>query len=194
LNGQNLLLTGGLFVNNGFVIDSKNTASVIVGYGALYKGAGTNFVPVVTQNGGKFSAGNSPGLAPFSTLTLGPGSLNNFDWQINDAGPSQTHSSAPGVAGGGTGNPVSGWAVIASEQITGPLGPPPSDGNLKWTATPTGQFDIQMETLLGPTTPVGSTTDGPMSDFDPTQSYTWPLIAWQGTYTGPTTTAAALGW
>jgi hypothetical protein len=51
-HGQNLVIAGGLFVNNGFVADSNSTpGSVIVDVGALYKGAGTNFVPIVTQNG-----------------------------------------------------------------------------------------------------------------------------------------------
>jgi hypothetical protein len=42
---------------------------------------------------------------------------------------------------------------------------------------------------VGPFTPVGSTADGAMSDFDPTQNYVWPFAAWQGTYTGPTDSA-----
>ena len=29
-----------------------------------------------------------------------------------------------------------------------------------------------------------------MADFDPTQSYTWPIITYQGTYSGPTSDAA----
>jgi hypothetical protein len=130
----------------------------------------------------------------FLQIGTGPGRIDNFDWQINDAGPSPTHPSAPGVAGGNPTPPpnstVSGWSVIASEQFVPPLGPPPANGNLIWTPTPTGQFDLQLETLLGPTTPVGTTTDGTMSDFDPNQHYVWPLITWRGTYTGPTTSAA----
>jgi hypothetical protein len=46
-----------------------------------------------------------------------------------------------------------------------------------------------METLLGPTSPVGTTIDGPMSDFDPTQKYVWPFLTYQGTYAGPTDSA-----
>jgi fibronectin-binding autotransporter adhesin len=194
LHGHNLVLTGGLFVNNGFTVDSTGNSSIIVGYGALYKGAGTNFVPIVTQNGGKFSAGNSPGISPNGSLVIGPGQLNTFDWQINDAGPSATHPTAPGVAGpsADTNGNVSGWSVIASEMLTSPIPPHPlSSGNLTWTAsaTPGNQFDFQLETLQGPTTPVGTSIDGPMADFDPTQKYVWPFITWQGTYSGPTDTA-----
>jgi hypothetical protein len=132
----------------------------------------------------------SPGIIAYSSLTIGPGYDLSFTWQVNDAGPSATFPRAPGMAGG---NPtdhfgsqtVSGWSVLASEKIIQPIQPP---GNLMWTATsaPPNQFQFQLETLLGPTTPVGSTTGGPMTDFDPNQRYIWPAIAWQGTYTGPT--------
>jgi hypothetical protein len=136
----------------------------------------------------------SPGVSVFSELTIGPGNGNllNFDWQINDAGPSATYPHAPGVAGGNPfpqngGLTVSGWSLLASEMLAGP-GHGVSSGNLNWTATsqPGSQFDLQLETLLGPTTPAGVTTDGPMSDFDPTKNYVWPFVAWEGTYTGPT--------
>src|SRR4029077_15223860 len=67
LNGQNVLVAGGLLVNNGQVTDSSagGTATIIADAGALVKGAGTYNNAVKTQNGGKFQAGNSPGLATF---------------------------------------------------------------------------------------------------------------------------------
>jgi hypothetical protein len=60
-----------------------------------------------------------------------------------------------------------------------------------WTATAAAgnQFVFQLETLSGPYTPVGTTVDGAMSDFDPTQKYVWPFVTWQGTYSGPTNTS-----
>ena len=58
-------------------------------------------MPIVTQNGGKIQAGNSPGISQFGSLVIGPGAINNFGWQINDAGPSTTFPNAPGKAGGG---------------------------------------------------------------------------------------------
>jgi autotransporter-associated beta strand protein len=191
IHGQNLVIAGGLFVNNGFVADGVGGGSIIVDYGALYKGAGTTFVPVITQNGGRVQAGNSPGRPIYSTLILGPGGLGNFGWQINDAGPSPTHTSAPGVAGplpDGSNN-VSGWSLLSVQKVQNPL--PPfnlSDGNLTWTATPASQFTFALETLIGPQTQSGTSPDGPMADFDNRQNYVWPFVSWQGTYTGPTDT------
>ena len=60
LHGQNLTIVGGLFVNNGFVEDTVGNGKVIVDAGALYKGAGFSGVTIVTQNGGRVQAGNSP--------------------------------------------------------------------------------------------------------------------------------------
>jgi PEP-CTERM motif len=86
---------------------------------------------------------------------------------------------------------VSGWSVVAAEILVNPITHVTSSGNFMWSATATAgnQFDFQLETLVGPFTPVGSTVDGAMSDFDPTKNYVWPFAAWQGTYTGPTSTA-----
>jgi fibronectin-binding autotransporter adhesin len=197
-HGQNIVVAGGLLVNNGFVVDSSaaGTATVVADFGAVVKGAGYFQNSVITQNGGKFEAGNSPGTSLNGSLTIGPGGTQTFDWQINDAGPSATHPGAPGAAGGASpsapSGQVSGWSLLAAEIIHNP-GPTHngSTGNFTWTATsqPGSQFDFQLETLVGPFTPVGSTVDGAMSDFDPTKSYVWPFAAWQGTYTGPTSSA-----
>ena len=74
LHGQNAIVAGGLFVNNGFVGDSTGSgATIIADFGSLVKGVGTFANRVITQNGGKFQAGNSPGKAGFGHLTLGPG-------------------------------------------------------------------------------------------------------------------------
>ena len=43
-------------------------ATIVADYGALVKGGGSYFNPVKTQNGGKFQAGNSPGVA----TSIGP--------------------------------------------------------------------------------------------------------------------------
>jgi fibronectin-binding autotransporter adhesin len=115
LHGHNMLLTGGLFVNNGFTADSQSmSTSIIVGYGALFKGAGTNFVPIVTQNGGKFQAGNSPGVADFGSLVLGAGGVNNYVFAIDDA----TGTAGPGPDALGH---VSGWGLIKAVQANLPL-------------------------------------------------------------------------
>ena len=87
LEGKNLVIAGGLFVNNGFVSDfsSGTPGKIIVDYGTLYKGAGFTGVSVVTQNGGRVQAGNSPGGASYGQFVLGPGGVSNYVFNINDA-------------------------------------------------------------------------------------------------------------
>jgi hypothetical protein len=190
LEGKNLVIAGGLFVNNGYVSDfgSGAAGSVIVDYGSLYKGAGFTGVNVVTQNGGRVQAGNSPGSSTFAQLTIGPGQLNAFNWEINDAGPSPTHPNAPGVGGPqpNASNQVSGWSQLDAI-ITNQGGGHFSTGNLTWTASPVAgnQFQLALFTLLNPST-VGQENFGQMADFDPNQSYDWPFITFAGTYSGPT--------
>src|SRR5207302_3526130 len=53
LNGKNAIVAGGLFVNNGFVVDGTNgTATIVADFGSLVKGAGFFQNGVITQNGG----------------------------------------------------------------------------------------------------------------------------------------------
>ena len=68
-------MTGGLLVNNGgsgFETDGILNGTVIVDYGGRAKGAGY-YHDVVTQNGGVFSPGNSPGKTPVGTTRVAPG-------------------------------------------------------------------------------------------------------------------------
>jgi len=192
LKGKNLVVTGGLFVNNGYIEDSTNnfqgTATVVADYGAVVKGAGYFQNTVVTINGGKFQAGNSPGHVFQGSVIIGPGQLSNYNWQINDAGPSSTFPSAPGIAGPSpdTNNKVSGWSLVSAAKVR-----PTDSGNFTWNATNAAgsQFNMSLQTLLGPTTTVGNDVQGPMSDFDPNLTYLWKLFDWTGTYTGPTSDA-----
>ena len=86
LHGQNAIVAGGLFVNNGFVGDSHGSgATIIADFGSLVKGAGTFANSVITQNGGKFQAGNSPGKATFGSFIFGPGGVDNYVFAIDDA-------------------------------------------------------------------------------------------------------------
>src|SRR5205823_6966438 len=105
LHGNNAVVAGGLFVNNGVVVDSVGSATVVADYGALVKGAGFYTNPVITQNGGKFQAGNSPGTASFGRFTLGPGGVSNYIFVINDA--TGTAGPSPDAAGH-----VSGWGLV----------------------------------------------------------------------------------
>jgi autotransporter-associated beta strand protein len=203
LNGKDANLVGGLIVNNGYVYDSTGgNHRVIVDTGGLAKGAGFWQPLPKTINGGTFIAGNSPGRATTGTIVLGgpadpAGGLSNYTWQINDAGPSTTYPSAPGSAGptANAANQVSGWGLLAAIQRSSPL--PATNGNFQWDATPTDQFTIHLKTLLAPNNangnpssaggyePVGDSTAGMMSDFDPAKVYTWKLFQYDGTYTGP---------
>jgi hypothetical protein len=180
LHGQNAVVAGGLFVNNGNVFDSTGTGhTVIADYGALVKGAGNYLNPVQTVNGGKFQAGNSPGLATFGSFAFGPGGVTNYVFAINDA---------TGQAGPipNAQNQVNGWSLVkAVPQITGI----PTSGNFTWSADAAHPLTISIATLVNPTT-VGSDVPGPMAHFNPSQPYSWPAVQWTGTYSGPTGTVA----
>jgi autotransporter-associated beta strand protein len=179
LNGQNAVVAGGLFVNNGFVVDSSNggagTATIIADFGALVKGAGFFQNPVITQNGGRVQAGNSPDVASFGRFVFGPGGVNNYIFAIDDAtgiaGPS------PDALGH-----VSGWGLVKTlRQSVGSL---TSSGDFTWTATPTGRLTVAIDTLVNPTT-VGTDVPGWMANFNPSHSYSWPAARWAGSYSGP---------
>jgi T5SS/PEP-CTERM-associated repeat protein len=180
LHGQNLVIAGGLFVNNGFVTDSTTPkGSIIVDFGALYKGAGTSFVPVITQNGGKVQAGNSPGSAGFGTFVFGPGGVSNYVFAIDNAtgvaGPS------PDAAG-----LVSGWGLVKAvkESFLGTT----SSGDFVWSADATHKVSVSIDTLVNPTT-VGTDVPGMMANFNPNMPYSWQAAQWAGTYSGPTDAA-----
>jgi hypothetical protein len=166
LHGQNAVVAGGLFVNNGFVGDSTGGgAAVIADFGSLVKGGGTFANSVITQNGGKFQAGNSPGKATFGNFVFGPGGVDNYVFSIDDAAGSTGPS--PDTRGH-----VSGWGLVRST------------GEFTWTATPAARLTVALETLVNPTT-VGVDVAGPMDHFDPTRPYAWPAVEWAGTYSGP---------
>jgi fibronectin-binding autotransporter adhesin len=183
LKGQNLTVAGGLFVNNGYVLDSTTSGpmgTIIVDFGALYKGAGYTGVSVVTQNGGKVQAGNSPGAAAYGKFVFGPGGVSNYVFAIDDA--TGTAGPSPDAAGH-----VSGWGLIDAVRLT--IGGATSSGDFAWTATPSAKLTVSLDTLVNPTT-VGTDVAGPMADFDPSHAYSWPATRWSGTYSGPTDVAA----
>jgi autotransporter-associated beta strand protein len=181
LHGQNAVLTGSFFSNNGFVADSVGGGSVIVDAGSLYKGVGTTFVNIITQNGGQVRAGDCPGGSVFGGLIIGPGGVNSVQWQINDAKG----------AGGPTpdaNNNVSGWSQVQASKVANPVTNQVSTGNVTWAATPANRFSFALQTLLNPT-PLGADNLGPMANFEPAHSYAWPVITFEGTYAGPTDSA-----
>jgi hypothetical protein len=179
-NGQPTFVAGGLFVNNGFVVDSTNnstgTATIIADFGSLVKGAGFFQNPVITQNGGRVQAGNSPGVASFGKFVFGPGGVSNYVFAIDDA--TGTAGPSPDAAGH-----VSGWGLVnVVRQAVGTL---TTSGDFTWTADPTNKLNVALETLVNPTT-VGTDIAGPMADFDPMHAYSWTAAHWAGAYSGPT--------
>ncbi len=181
LHGNNAIVAGGLFVNNGGVFDTvgAGTGTIIAEFGALVKGAGFYQNTVKTQNGGKFQTGNSPGSASFGNFVFGPGGVSNYIFAIDDA----TGMAGPSPNASGL---VSGWGLIKAVQVS--LGAATTSGSFTWTATPTNPLTVAIDTLVNPTT-VGTDVTGPMADFDPTQAYSWTAARWLGTYSGPTDAA-----
>jgi len=98
--------------------------------------------------------------------------FNNFGWEINNA------TGTPGP----TGDPVSGWSLLAAGLQTGafPLGP----GNFNFTATPADKMTFALQTLINPT-PAGTDNFGPMANFDPLGSFSWTVVHWDTAYAGP---------
>jgi autotransporter-associated beta strand protein len=178
LHGQNAVVAGGLFVNNGYVEDSTNnfqgTATIFADFGSLVKGAGYFQSTVQTVNGGKFQAGNSPGKATFGSFVLGPGGVNNYVFAIDDA------SGTAGPSPDATGH-VSGWGLVKAISMANGQAP----GEFTWTATPADKLTVAIDTLVNPTI-VGTDVAGPMDHFDPTRAYIWPAVEWTGAYAGPT--------
>jgi hypothetical protein len=149
----------------------------------------------------------TPGQSHFGTLIIsGPSfntGLSNYGWQINDAGPSITFPNAPGVAGpkADANSEVSGWSLLEAVKVTSPVSHKTSTGDFYWDATPDDALNIMLITLAGPRSKIGAGQLGPMSDFDPNQSYVWPIVTFEGAYktdntaaypNGPPTDAATL--
>jgi hypothetical protein len=181
LNGKNGVVMDGLFINNGFVIDSSNsgmgTGTIIAHYGSLVKGGGFFQNSVQTVPGARFESGI--GTASFGTLVLGTGGVSNYIFAIDDA--TGTAGATPTANG-----QSSGWGLMSAVRKT--LGNVSTPGELTWTATPASPMSIALDTIIGQT---NSDTDigAPMADFDPTQRYVWPAVQWAGNYSGPTDTA-----
>jgi hypothetical protein len=182
LNGKNAVVAGGLLVNNGFVVDTAagSPGRVIADYGALVKGAGFYQNPVITQNGGKFQAGNSPGAATFGSFAFGPGGVDRYVFSINDA----TGSAGPSPNAQGH---VSGWGLVRA--VAQQLGPVNTSGDFNWTADTAHKLTVALETLVDSTS-AGADVPGPMPHFDPSRSYAWPAVRWAGEYDGPHDPAA----
>jgi autotransporter-associated beta strand protein len=184
LHGQDAVVAGGLFVNNGAVFDSLASPAshhnLIADYGATIKGAGLFQFTPVTQNGGKFSPGNSPGAASLGEFKFGPGGVSNYVFQINDA------AGTAGPTPNGQGQ-VSGWDLVSAVQMT--VGSTATPGDFVWAADSAHPLTLAIDTLVNPSI-VGTDVAGPMDHFDSTQPYSWTAVEWTGNYSGPTSVAA----
>jgi autotransporter-associated beta strand protein len=182
IHGQDAIVAGGLFVNNGAVFDSLGSPSshhsLIADYGATIKGAGAFQFTPVTQNGGKFSPGNSPGAASFGEFKVGQGGVSNYVFQIDDA--TGTAGPSPGAQGH-----VSGWGLAKAVPQIGPM---TTSGDFVWGADSAHPLAVAIDTLVNPTT-VGTDVAGPMANFDTSLAYSWTAVEWTGNYTGPTNAA-----
>jgi hypothetical protein len=123
---------------------------------------------VVTVSGGRFQAGNSPGEDAIASFAFGPGGVSDFVFSIDDA----TGTAGPTPDADGD---VSGWSPVRA-------------GDFAWTADADHKLTVNLQTLVNPTT-AGTDVPGAMANFDPTQSYSWAVVQWTGSYTGPTDVA-----
>jgi autotransporter-associated beta strand protein len=201
LHGHNVIVAGGLLSINGYVVDSgpAGTATIVADYGSVIQGAGFAQNPIITINGGNFTAGDGPGKSSLGTFkfsgpTLAAG-VSDYIWPINDAGPSATYPTAPGVAGpaADANGKVSGWSLVRGVQMVSPGSGVTTPGDFYWDASPLDKLNVHLQTLLGPKSAVGGGTFGAMSDFDPNQSYRWPMVIFDGVYRTDNTSAYPSG-
>jgi autotransporter-associated beta strand protein len=169
LNGHNAAVDAGLFVNNGFVWDSTATNHRVVVDGALgtalAKGAGFYETLPQTINGGNYSPGNCPGAAWVTRFAFGPDDVSGYVFYINNA--TGTAGPTPDSAG-----QVSGWGEVTARDF-------------EFGADSENPLVVNLTTLVNPSTP-GNDVAGAAANFDPTQTYSWAVVKWTGTYTGPT--------
>jgi hypothetical protein len=65
-----------------------------------------------------------------------------------------------------------------------PLTGQSTPGGLTVTATPANRYTLFLQTLQNPSL-VGQDNFGAMANFDPSQSYSWALLTFEGSYSGP---------
>ena len=141
---------GGLVTNYGNFGSSTN--KVVVDFGGKVQGPGT-FHSVITENGGVYSPGNSPGPANLSSFPVNGGGT--FEFDISDA---------TGTAGN-----VDGWdmATVAPNLFS------PTSAQILLSATAANPYTVDIDSLLNDG---AGKTAGNAADFDPTQGYAWKFI------------------
>jgi hypothetical protein len=173
LGDNNMVITGGLVRNNGFI--NSNNGNIIVDFGGVLRGIGVNNVnSIVLRNGGQFIAGNSPGLSPQRNVDMQGGSTLSVQM-----------SNVTGIPGSGDPNGASnangsGWGVIEYGATS------TTSGRLTILATPSNKAIFKMTTV---TDVPPRNNPAPPINFDPNQSYTWPVFR-PGTAAGFNVTTA----
>ena len=152
LHGNDAEVLGGLFVNNGYVIDTTSGGHRVVSdAGSLAKGAGFYQTVPQTINNGMFASGNSPGRVTVDSFAFGPDDVSNYNFVISDA--TGTAGPTPDAVGH-----VDGWNFINDL------------GDLAFAADADHKLTVNLQTMLNPAT-AGDDTPGAMANFDPAQSY-----------------------
>jgi hypothetical protein len=126
---------------------------MIVDFGGRAKGTGY-YEDVITQNGGVFSPGNSPGTTPVGTARIQPGGSLNID--IDAAGPNGTPpAGTPGVS--------PGWSLVQATT------------NLRIYATPAAKQSITLTSQA----PGGLNVPAPVFNFNSSVAHSWEIIQMQ---------------
>ena len=158
IGAADALVEGGLVVNAGNF--GSTTNNVVVNFGGRVQGPGT-FHSVLTENGGVYSPGNSPGSANLSSFSINGGGT--FEFEI---------ANATGTAG-----IVTGWdmATVAPNIYS------PSGAQILLSATAANPYTVDIDSRLNDGQ---GETAGAAGDFDPTKGYAWKFI--DGTAAGTT--------
>src|SRR5206468_3174065 len=129
-----------------------NTNQVVVDFGGKVQGPGT-FHSVVTQNGGVYSPGNSPGPANIGVFPVNGGGT--FEFEISDAT--------------GTAGTVDGWdmATVSPNVYN------TTSAQILLSATPANPYTVLIDSRLNDGQ---GKTAGSAANFDPTHGYAWKFI------------------
>src|SRR5207302_123528 len=156
-NGD-MRVQGGFVRNNGTITGNGN---LIIDYLGVVRGAGEIDLPnaPIRINGGQLLAGNSPGLTRVSNFSLVSTGVTGGDF-----------SNATGRAGppvGSTGTQLSGWSVFEYGNSTN------TGGSSQVQGTTASRAIWQFRTVQDSG---DYSTAGQPANFNPAQSYTWPIV------------------
>jgi hypothetical protein len=111
------------------------------------------FQGILTQNGGVFAPGSSPGTATSGAFTVNGGGI--YEWELSNAA--------------GTEGALSGWDLVNVV----PTIFNPTSATLAFTATPSSKYVVRLATRLDSG---DRNTPGAAANFNPNQSYAWKFL------------------